>query len=294
LDLSVIKSFKTTWDSKLVAWQRTHVGQKLPKKEFSVLLGETWAGIPNEILSSGFKKAGIYPFNADVIPQSKYDPAALRRWISRDTNSEAQVTTPTPQREVSFEDLLLEKVRQINPAPKLKRKRVATGAEVISTEEALQRIEDLPPKKARGQKSIKQVNRNIKVQRGGKRLLRQAPVPEAKNRSEDPDPTQHCTDQNKVEIAEGKWVLVKYKTKRDTLLHYVGLIYGKNHSCGKGEGNWNIKFVKYKDGHFVWPAIEDTDTIDEEDVVRVLPVPSTDRRGEKLEFSINIDELKLN
>ncbi|KAL0879446.1 hypothetical protein ABMA27_003197 [Loxostege sticticalis] len=80
LDLAVFKSFKTSWDKKLVQWQRQNVGVKLRKQIFSELFAETWRQVSPFVIQSGFRKGGIYPLNPDVIPEEKYDPAALRRW----------------------------------------------------------------------------------------------------------------------------------------------------------------------------------------------------------------------
>lgn len=38
LDLSVFKSFKTAWDTKLLIWQRKNRGKKIPKRIFSKLV----------------------------------------------------------------------------------------------------------------------------------------------------------------------------------------------------------------------------------------------------------------
>ncbi|XP_054281231.1 uncharacterized protein LOC128998900 [Macrosteles quadrilineatus] len=80
MDLTVFKGLKSKWDAKLVAWQRTHVGVKIPKRIFSVLIGEVWNSTPATILQSGFKKAGIYPYDCNVVPKEKYDPDILRRY----------------------------------------------------------------------------------------------------------------------------------------------------------------------------------------------------------------------
>ncbi|KAJ8871197.1 hypothetical protein PR048_027503 [Dryococelus australis] len=76
LDLSVMKSLKVRWDATLTSWQRQHIGKKLPKKVFSQLVGKIWEETNPEIITSGFKKAGIYPFDDSIIPEEKFDPAA--------------------------------------------------------------------------------------------------------------------------------------------------------------------------------------------------------------------------
>lgn len=80
LDLAVFRSIKCAWDAKLVKWQRLHPGLKIPKKEFSQLLGQVWLEAKPDILTNGFKKAGIYPFDDKVIREESYDPGSLDRW----------------------------------------------------------------------------------------------------------------------------------------------------------------------------------------------------------------------
>uniref|UniRef100_A0A2A4JKM4 HTH CENPB-type domain-containing protein n=1 Tax=Heliothis virescens TaxID=7102 RepID=A0A2A4JKM4_HELVI len=81
LDVAVFKSFKSSWDAKLVEWQRHNVGVKLPKKMFSKLFAEVWNNTKSETIINGFRKTGICPFNSDVISVDKYDPRSYKRWI---------------------------------------------------------------------------------------------------------------------------------------------------------------------------------------------------------------------
>ncbi|KAL0803352.1 hypothetical protein ABMA28_017415 [Loxostege sticticalis] len=99
LDISVFKSFKNKWDSKLVDWQRHNVGVKMPKNIFSQTFADTWNETDPEVIKSGFKKAGIVPFDAQVIPKDKYDPAAYRRYEDQKIsfNLQAHVSLKTPK-----------------------------------------------------------------------------------------------------------------------------------------------------------------------------------------------------
>lgn len=58
LDLSVFKPFKDKWDSVMVKWQRSNYGQKLTKKEFSVLIGQVWENLNPLNIINGFKRGG--------------------------------------------------------------------------------------------------------------------------------------------------------------------------------------------------------------------------------------------
>lgn len=93
LDLAVFKPFKDKWDSAMVKWQRSNYGQKLSKKEFSVLVGQIWKSMESLTIMNGFKKGGIYPMNRDVIPEHKFDPVAFKRWENMKADSSLPINT---------------------------------------------------------------------------------------------------------------------------------------------------------------------------------------------------------
>lgn len=69
LDLSTFKSLKVKWDAKLVTWQRKNIGKKLPKSEFSKIIGNVWTDVSADILKEGFKKGGIIPYNKNCVSE---------------------------------------------------------------------------------------------------------------------------------------------------------------------------------------------------------------------------------
>lgn len=111
LDISVFKSLKTSWDGKLVKWQRQNPGKKIIKKSFSLLIKETWDETSPLIIQSGFKKGGIYPFDSTVISEEKFDPAALRRW-NQSQNHNVHVTA-----EIDVAYPMTENQNEDNPLP---------------------------------------------------------------------------------------------------------------------------------------------------------------------------------
>lgn len=196
LDLSVFKSMKNTWDEKLVQWQRLNVGKRLPKDEFSRIIGEVWRELNPIIIRNGFKKGGIYPFNRHAVPEDKFDPESLKRFkhfktsrkeiptlkeltlqkVLHTINSSSQVpkmqtqitlnennnvniegnlndrNTPSTSKikiiedrilpaseKVSFETLLLQKIKRSDSTVKLKKTKISKGCEVITREEFLEK-----------------------------------------------------------------------------------------------------------------------------------------------------------
>lgn len=86
-------------------------------------------------------------------------------------------------------------------------------------------------------------------------------------------------------VAPGLWVLVKYSTKK-LIKHFVGNVIEQN------DGGWIVKFTRPYKNKFVWPKIEDTDTVNENDIITVLPQPTQDRRG-LLDFSVHFGGYNL-
>jgi hypothetical protein len=71
LDLTVFKLLKVAWNAKMVSLQRMHLGLKLPKSIFCTFYGETWLPLNPDIIDSELRKAGICPFNLEVISPDK-------------------------------------------------------------------------------------------------------------------------------------------------------------------------------------------------------------------------------
>jgi hypothetical protein len=182
LDLAVFKPMKDAWDQKLITWQRHNIGKKIPKVQFSTLVAETWKNLKVENIISGFRRGGIIPFNNRVITDDKFDVSALQRWKNRQepgkenraqadednaqtepnhsssSNPLAQVTplfpepVPStsstydpPSTDLSFENLLVETIRQTQSHPSKPKKRIASGAEVITSSHKLIKDKDALP-----------------------------------------------------------------------------------------------------------------------------------------------------
>lgn len=174
LDLAVFKSLKDKWDQKLCVWQRKHSGSRIPKKEFALLLGETWKELSPAVISSGFRKGGVSPFNRFVVPKEKFDIEALKRWEIQNKNKEIIQNNrnepedndineePMPPT-VSFENILLETVKNNRPiSTNTSRKRIAGGAEVITALEIQERREKQNNSKDNEPKKIKEKEIKLK------------------------------------------------------------------------------------------------------------------------------------
>lgn len=54
------------------------------------------------------------------------------------------------------------------------------------------------------------------------------------------------------------------------------------------DDGWRVRFTKMSKNVFLWPDVEDVDTITPNDIVLVLPEPSVNRRG-SFTFSMSFD-----
>lgn len=128
-----------------------------------------------DIIRSGFRKGGIYPFNADAVSSENYDPMALKRWEEQENKNKEQNVQENAKNDVlemtqvvlengepgtshqennehqhaadknkviCFEELLLATVKQTKQSDvKQSRRRVAGGAELITSQEVLRRLQ---------------------------------------------------------------------------------------------------------------------------------------------------------
>ncbi|CAG9822250.1 unnamed protein product [Phaedon cochleariae] len=350
LDLSVFKPLKTYWDQALVKWQRQHIGKKLPKSEFSKIVGKLWLETKIETICNGFKKGGIYPFNDKIIPNEKYDPILLQKWQSLNlpehadngsnqqdqtlpdpttsisiSSASAQVlpqytactssdvhqarsepTVGTNSEKVRFEELLISTIKQSqSEAPKKKRK-VATGAEVVTGEEVLQRMKEEEMAKS----TVKKVKKN-------KRIRKEPSIDDMISEESDAELSLHDSEDDvneslltmvgreqddeadmdefntdAIDMVILSWVLVKFPTKK-TIRHFVGQIIEMVENEPVVKFARKINKVKLtRKTVFVFPDIEDSSLISEENIIRVLPTPLYGRRGE-IEFPVDFSNYNV-
>lgn len=76
LDLVVFKSIKSSWDKYLCKRLRQQGCQKISKRLMTIDIGELWKKLDTDIV----RKAGIFPFNKDIIPREQFDKLSLERW----------------------------------------------------------------------------------------------------------------------------------------------------------------------------------------------------------------------
>lgn len=358
LDLSVFKSLKIKWDEKLIVWQRQHLGLKLPKRIFSEFFCQAWKEVKIEVITNGFRKAGIFPLDAEVVSREKFSPEAIKRWdlvqeekrnvnalnsqngtqdssnIDKETFSGGQeagssnnhkesisrgvqeagpsnihkdsisrgVQEAGPsgisscndetidneeiiinEKPITFTELLLRTIKQKPSLEKCKRTKVGLGSEVLTSKEVLQRLQeksDLKKKKpTKNKETVQAISSDEECE-----------SPEYME-SDDDNCLEFLEEESDSEINSvveiNSWVLVQYASKK-FVKHYVGQVMDKD----KDEDVWHVKFLKWKKDLFIWPVIEDTDSIRYNDIIKILPKPTTTRRG-YLKFNVKFEGFNL-
>ena len=103
LDASVFKSLKLHWHEACHRFVEKNPGKSVTKYHFSKLLNEAWGKtmIPN-VISSGFKRSGIYPFNPDAIDYGMNVDGAVPEEDKQVTEVEAEALTCS--RELDFNE----------------------------------------------------------------------------------------------------------------------------------------------------------------------------------------------
>ncbi|KAK9702510.1 hypothetical protein QE152_g29920 [Popillia japonica] len=171
------------------------------------------------------------------------------------TSTTSIVSLPQNNHNISFEELLLSTIRQTpTVGVKQKKTRVCFGSEVLTTNDVLQGLKE-------------KTNQSEEFWND----LEEELAPESSTDSV---------------IGLGKWILVKYCTKK-YVKHYIGQIIEKI------DLEWKVKFTKFANKKFFWPDIDAVDIIPEEDIVKILPDPVINRRGGGLTFTVQFQGYNL-
>lgn len=307
LDRTVFGPMKGFYNAATDNWMRSNPGQTVKIWQVALLSGQafTQATTPSNIIS-GFSSTGISPLNTQIFTDQDYLPSDVtdRSDPSDNTTESPSIaatlpstpstsrapdsTTPSaPETEpvaVTPSDIL--------PFPKAqprstkvsgrKRKRAAIltdtpEKERLEREMAERRLKQKAPVK----KNMKGKSRST----GKKKKSREMTLSSSSSDEELPVP---LTDSDSAEeemenrpaappspskLTAGEHVLVKYKTERNTVQHFVGMI-----DSVMADGQLCINFMRRKresTALFTYPEREDIDTIDPTMIVLVLGTPIT-------------------
>lgn len=327
MDLCVFKSLKLAWDTELIKWQRQNYGIRLPKAMFATIISKIWSQTNSEIISKGFEKAGIYPFNNQVIAVEKFDPEAYTRWCNKknlenippeDTaqlmpeaiteeqvDAASIVTVPNilalpstsydktnlpHNNSTSFENLLLQQLKQKPNTAKPGRKRVCTGSEVITSVEAISKMKEKLLEKT-PKKNDKRIKKKLEVLEEETDEESAEELQNSEDSIDDIDLEEEIFEETLFEelldkdfdtLKIGDWIIAKFATKK-SFIYYVGQITII-------EPCLEAKFARRSglSSKFIWPNIQDVSLINKDEIHRYLPAPTFDKRGH-FQFNITFD-----
>lgn len=306
LDLSVMKSVKAKWDPALVFWQRKHIGQKLPKSEFSIILGQIWSETPREVIINGFRKAELFPFNNKVVPEELFDSDAAQECVNPTGAQNGSILSEIGNVEQgmsntsSFDKLMLDCIKKGNTEKK-KRSKICAGAEIITAEEVIERINNQNQEKKKKASEKDTISRKVNRKRQIDEIETSEEEDEEAIRYSESDDEDFLTmiEREKQEIEEENdidnaakirdWVIVRFCTKK-TKKYFIGQITDFHDEP-------EVRFVKtVSQNKFaticVFPEIEDISEVSLENIVSVLPQPQIGRRGE-FHFPVSFSNYNL-
>lgn len=236
--------------------------------------------------------------------------------------SVSEVSTPSSPKKKTFEEMLLEQIKQ-TPKNSTKKKRICGGAEVITSDDASAKLEEIEKqrlqkkvtnKRTKAMKTTEDENIiNIELETeeevGGNekqktKAKRKRPTVEetSSDDSSIEDLLSHSSDSSLHEVEEmnetsefidqlqldmskinvGDWVVVKFEQKKQVKM-YVGQLTEK-------EPCLEVKFCRRlgKTSTFNWPHVEDRSIVNEWEIFKHLPSPTIDKRG-KIKFNVLFD-----
>lgn len=227
------------------------------------------------------------------------------------------VTLSTPA-QPSFENLLLASVKNQRANVIAKRRKVASGAEVLTRNEVENIVVSLSAPKNKVKKARKRISTppvsddeaEQEIVKSSapktKRKKSRKRIPSSSSSSDEPqgdmvlDDSTDSPSESELEGEEsgrtakpsavGDFVLVRFATKR-LVRHYVGQIIEEI------EGDeYSVKYMRCQSiqkGKFVWPEKDDISTVEaDNDIMMTLPTPTVDRR-EIVTFSIDLSNFNI-
>lgn len=310
LDVGVFGPFTSAYNAALYSWMLRHPGKTMTIYEVAYCVGEAHlkAMSPNNIISA-FKKTGIYPFDDQIFTDT-------------DFLSSSVTYRPPPSPEQQDSEATISKnnisgnLSAIEPVP---------STHTVSQNQAIANpIFDLSPEEIRGYPKAtlddEQKNRGRKNRKKGKSIIAtDTPIREEirkkkskvlikkkekvkkilfNNESSSEDDVDELPEPEELsrEPKEGDYILVKFETKNNYNVYYVGRVIKNKDDNDDLEVSYLRKSSKIEN-HLCIPSIPDLASVSLKDVCSVLPSPNvlgaTKRQQSYYSFPVNFSGINI-
>lgn len=98
LDLRLFSVLKESYKQSVRQWQVDNIGQMVTKRNFAPIFKRAWEkSTTTDVAVKGFRDAGLYPLNPDVVTQSiKLEPSKVFHQPPNPATSPSHATSPNP------------------------------------------------------------------------------------------------------------------------------------------------------------------------------------------------------
>ena len=265
LDVAFFRPLKMKWRKILSGWKMANVGRStsMSKDQFPNMLNDLLTDIQPNVaknLKAGFTECGIVPLDRKKVL------VKIPGYRAHDDDDE----DASVDRRVSDSVLNLLKSMRYGDEEATKpkrRKRVAVEAGMSISLEDIQSCEN---------EATSATSKHAE--------------PEDRAASEEESEDEDDDDDDDVEI--GRYIVVSYTALSKS---YIGKVKSKIHHP-HSTGDWRVQFLRRVLGKklvFQWPDDEDMDNIREDQIVKVLPVPTENRRGQLVFDQCQLEGLLL-
>lgn len=306
LDVGVYGPLKSYYNGACDAWMNTNPGKTITIYEIAALSSEAMnrALTPSNILSA-FKKTGIYPYNRSVFEDCDYlmsyvtdRPAEVEcnpveQCISTEPGDISIVTSPTvasSQPSASTSQLI--SPEELRPYPKAGPRKKSRGGRkpaktlILTNTPVKERVIAELKERKHGKKTYR---RKIKFPSSSSSEEEDYPVPLI-DTDDDLSSLKFSSDGDEdieKDVRPDDFAIVRFATKK-IMVHYVGKIVSVH------EEGYDIKFLRRKrqSFEFIFPNVDDTASVEKNDIVKKLPAPMSSGGTERAEriyiFSRNL------
>lgn len=294
LDVAVYGPLKAYYSQACNEWMTSNAGKTITIYNVAELSNKAFnlAFTKNNIFKA-FQKTGIWPFEPNTFSEADFLMSAVtdRPNPCGSTNSQSDTASPSSLNAVpstSATDMSPEFVR---PYPKAgPRKTDMRGRKRGKTRiltDTPEKDELLADEQKRQVSSLKKVKVSKQVFAESSSDSDGSEVFQRSSDDSDEDYSNEQFDFDTETVKSGDFVVVKFATKK-SLMYYVGVLL----SDVNDEGCCDINFLRKSHRRqlsFVWPTVEDTASVEKENIVMKLPEPQKSGGTERTRAVFNFE-----